>query len=162
MPPTKQDHILAEEVFRTICLQIGGGHLNYEKAAALIREYIDSESAKNTITELSLCEVPHLQLRSNTLYRFVVQPGCEACKSAAAVYPPSPRSLDSDLEAVKKIDNYVSGGRNPNVEPTCSTCIHRDPSKEHYGWGWCKIWGGASVSSTGGCDSHLKSHLPVF
>lgn len=53
-------------------------------------------------------------------------------------------------------DNFSSGGRNPNYEPVCQTCIYQIRSIEHYGWGWCSIRNNASVSPHGGCDKHIK------
>jgi len=39
-----------------------------------------------TVIEMSLCEVPYIQLRPGQLYRFVVTPGCRCCENAAAPY----------------------------------------------------------------------------
>jgi hypothetical protein len=30
---------------------------------------------------------------------------------------------------------YTSGGRNPNWEPVCQTCQHREPDREYWGHG---------------------------
>ena len=38
------------------------------------------------VIEMGLCEVPHIMLRPDQLYRFVVMPDCEKCKDAAAPY----------------------------------------------------------------------------
>jgi hypothetical protein len=38
------------------------------------------------VIEMGLCEVPHISLRPDQLYRFVVMPGCAKCESAAAPY----------------------------------------------------------------------------
>ena len=46
-------------------------------------------SANGVITEMALCEVPHVFLRPGQLYRFVVMPGCKACEDAAAPYSPN-------------------------------------------------------------------------
>ena len=35
---------------------------------------------------MGLCEVPHIMLRPEQLYRFVVMPDCQKCKDAAAPY----------------------------------------------------------------------------
>lgn len=43
-------------------------------------------SANNVVTEMALCEVPHILLRPGQLYRFVVMQGCKACEDAAAPY----------------------------------------------------------------------------
>jgi hypothetical protein len=44
--------------------------------------------AGEIVTELALCEVPHLFLRPGQLYRFVVRPGCDKCAELAAHYAP--------------------------------------------------------------------------
>ncbi len=51
---------------------------------------------------------------------------------------------------------YVSSGRNPNHEPTCESCINREPSNYFPGWGWCKLRNLVRVSPTGGCDDHIR------
>ena len=38
------------------------------------------------VIEMALCEVPHLILHPNQLYRFVEVPGCEMCATEAAPY----------------------------------------------------------------------------
>lgn len=38
------------------------------------------------VVELALCEVPHLFLRPNQLYRFTVRPGCPKCAKLAEPY----------------------------------------------------------------------------
>lgn len=43
-------------------------------------------SASDEVIEMGLCEVPHIFLRPNQLYRFVVMPGCKACTDAAVPY----------------------------------------------------------------------------
>lgn len=45
--------------------------------------------ANDAITEIALCEVPHILLRPGQLYLFVVRPGCKACEDAAAPYSPN-------------------------------------------------------------------------
>ncbi len=35
---------------------------------------------------MGLCEIPHIMLRPNQLYRFVVMPGCKKCEAAAAPF----------------------------------------------------------------------------
>ncbi len=62
----------------------------------------------------------------------------------------------SENDSERKEEDYVSGGRNPNYEPVCSTCLYQIQSKEHYGWGWCSIRNNASVSPFGGCNKHIK------
>jgi hypothetical protein len=56
--------------------------------------------------------------------------------------------------------DYVSGGRNQNCEPTCSTCRFRNPDLKYSGWGWRSLRNCASVAPTGGCDKHEKDTLP--
>ena len=41
-----------------------------------------------SVIEMGLCEVEHIMLRPNQLYRFVVMPDCEKCK-ALDVYSPN-------------------------------------------------------------------------
>lgn len=38
------------------------------------------------VTEMALCEVPHIFLHPGQLYRFIVMPGCKACEDAATPY----------------------------------------------------------------------------
>jgi hypothetical protein len=71
------------------------------------------------------------------------------------------------------LNNRVSGGRNPNWEPTCGSCIRLlRPTDGRGDGGWCQHpenrtppqsgWPrgfAPSVSSTGGCDLHTS---PVF
>ena len=38
------------------------------------------------VCEMALCEVEHLFLRPDQLYRFVVMEGCDRCKKLAEVY----------------------------------------------------------------------------
>jgi len=66
--------------------------------------------------ELGLCEVEHIMLRPNQLYRFIVMPGCEKCK-ALDVYSssnPSPR----ENMAVRRAEVWEAYKRmrNANVE----------------------------------------------
>lgn len=71
--------------------------------------------------------------------------------------------------------NYVSGGRNPNIELTCGfpVCGYLDQGSNRNG-GWCKHpdnrvppcsgWPNGftpSVSSTGGCDLHTSNVHPA-
>lgn len=62
---------------------------------------------------------------------------------------------------------FVSGGRDPNHEPVCSTCVHQQRDRAHPGWGWCQHpnnrvppsdgWPtgfAPSVSPHGGCNLH--------
>ena len=69
-------------------------------------------------------------------------------------------------------NNFVSGGRNPNWESTCSTCRYLDKATNQDG-GWCKhnlntvVYPGRitgsmpSVASTGGCDLHKTKECPL-
>jgi len=41
-----------------------------------------------SVIEMGLCEVEHVMLRPNQLYRFTVMPGCDKCKSLD-VYSPN-------------------------------------------------------------------------
>jgi hypothetical protein len=41
-----------------------------------------------SVIEMGLCEVEHVMLRPNQLYRFIVMPGCDKCK-ALDVYSPN-------------------------------------------------------------------------
>lgn len=65
--------------------------------------------------------------------------------------------------------HFVSGGKNPNVGPTCGhpVCAHLLPSPPGYDGGWCGLrsnrvppsegWPTGftpCVASTGGCDRH--------
>ena len=34
-----------------------------------------------SVIEMGLCEVAHVMLRTNQLYRFIAMPGCDKCKS---------------------------------------------------------------------------------
>lgn len=52
--------------------------------------------------------------------------------------------------------NFQTGGRNPNWQSVCQTCLHRIPSREHDGWGWCSLRNKASVAPHGGCDFHQE------
>ena len=69
-------------------------------------------------------------------------------------------------------NNFVSGGKNPNVGPTCGypVCSHLQPSTGGYDGGWCTLesnrvppsegWPTGftpSVASTGGCDGHARA-----
>ena len=47
-----------------------------------------SPEAGCSVIEMGLCEVQHIMLRPNQLYRFVVMPDCEKCK-ALDVYSPN-------------------------------------------------------------------------
>lgn len=38
------------------------------------------------VVEMGICEVPHIMLRPDQLYRFVVMPGCKKCAEAASPY----------------------------------------------------------------------------
>jgi hypothetical protein len=40
-----------------------------------------------TVIEMGLCEVDHIMLRPNRLYRFVVMPNCKKCEELASAYP---------------------------------------------------------------------------
>lgn len=60
-------------------------------------------------------------------------------------------------ESEKVNGDFVTGGRNLNGQDTCLTCIHRTRSREHPGWGWCQLRENASVSPTGGCNSHASA-----
>lgn len=42
------------------------------------------------VTELRLCEVRHLVLHPNQLYRFTTAPGCQLCAAEADLTPPPP------------------------------------------------------------------------
>lgn len=42
--------------------------------------------ADDNVIEMGLCEVEHVMLRPNVLYRFVVMPDCSRCKELAAAY----------------------------------------------------------------------------
>jgi len=57
-------------------------------------------------------------------------------------------------QAEAKAGQYVSGGRNPNIEPTCGTCDHMIADRATSSHGWCPLHNHASVSITGGCDQH--------
>lgn len=42
---------------------------------------------ESEVTEMYLCEVAHLFLRPNQLYRFIVAPDCQKCIDLASHYP---------------------------------------------------------------------------
>jgi len=50
----------------------------------------------NEIIEMALCEVDHVMLRPNRLYRFIVMPNCPACEKLASVYDPDPDKSNSN------------------------------------------------------------------
>jgi hypothetical protein len=52
----------------------------------------------NKVIEMGLCEVEHIMLRPNVLYRFVIMPDCPRCKELASVYG----SLAHDETPAKK------------------------------------------------------------
>lgn len=53
---------------------------------AVVSEINGLKAELSDVVEMWLCEVPHLFLRPDQLYRFGVDPNCQACVSAAAVY----------------------------------------------------------------------------
>ena len=73
----------AEEVFDAMTdnAQICGGTPSAESDCSVI--------------EMGLCEVEHVMLRPNQLYRFIVMPGCEKCR-ALDVYSPNVESEVSE------------------------------------------------------------------
>ncbi len=59
------------------------------------------------------------------------------------------------VDSTRLLDDYVSGGRNPNWQLTCGFPLCRNFEKGHGSGGWCVIRDGKpSVSITGGCDRH--------
>ena len=44
----------------------------------------EAEQKQEKVVTMALCEVLHVCLRPNQLYKFVVMPGCDACKEADA------------------------------------------------------------------------------
>jgi hypothetical protein len=42
--------------------------------------------SKEKITKMRICEVPHIFLQPDILYRFTVDPDCDNCQSAVAPY----------------------------------------------------------------------------
>ena len=56
---------------------------------------------------------------------------------------------------MRNIEKFVSGGRNPNIENCCGSCLYLERAKDRSG-GWCKIRKMASVSITGGCPDYVK------
>lgn len=55
-------------------------------------------------------------------------------------------------------ENFVSGGRNPNFEKVCDTCVYLIRDRQYSAHGWC-CWDNASVTIHGYCDKH-KEELP--
>lgn len=49
-----------------------------------------ADGSKAEVITMALCEVPHLMLRPNQLYRFVAMPGCAACAAAEAPFKVAP------------------------------------------------------------------------
>ncbi len=47
------------------------------------RPAVPRTAERSDVCELALCEAAFLCLRPDQLYRFTVQPGCEACRQAA-------------------------------------------------------------------------------
>jgi len=52
------------------------------------------------------------------------------------------------------VDKFVSGGRNPNIENCCGTCISMVVDKKNASHGWCSDNHMACVSITGACPKH--------
>ena len=50
----------------------------FEKLVLDIKDLIDG-----AVMEIPLCEINHIFLKPNELYRFVVIPGCKACERLA-------------------------------------------------------------------------------
>ena len=44
-----------------------------------VEALLNALKAEEKIVEMALCEVDHISLRPNSLYRFIVMPDCEAC-----------------------------------------------------------------------------------
>ena len=77
---------------------------------------------------------------------------------------------DDSPDAETIVNTFVSGGRNPNWQPTCRTCSHLVMRHGGAGGGWCSLpanrsnpnvyWPNGympSVSPTGGCGYHSDS-----
>jgi hypothetical protein len=45
-------------------------------------------SAGEEVVTMSICEIPHVFLHLNVLYRFVASPGCSRCAELAALDEP--------------------------------------------------------------------------
>ena len=61
---------------------------------------------KESVTVMGLCEVEHVFLRPNQLYRFVVMPGCDKCK-ALDVYSNKELTDAKHVDGVTMIDTRV-------------------------------------------------------
>lgn len=49
---------------------------------------LEKLKAAQSVIEMGLCEYPHVGLRPNQLYRFIVMPNCDKCKAEAEAYKP--------------------------------------------------------------------------
>ena len=67
----------------------------------------DRKESDCSVIEMGLCEVEHVMLRPNQLYRFIVMPGCDKCK-ALDVYSPNKELTDAKhVDGVTMIDTRV-------------------------------------------------------
>jgi hypothetical protein len=57
----------------------------------------DRKESDCSVTVMGLCEVEHVFLRPNQLYRFVVMPGCDKCK-ALDVYSPNKELTEQPIK----------------------------------------------------------------
>jgi hypothetical protein len=51
-----------------------------------LKKILETVNPDSEVIEMGLCEVPHIGLRPDQLYRFVVMPDCQKCEDAAAPY----------------------------------------------------------------------------
>jgi hypothetical protein len=97
------------------------------------------ERGEDAVCEMRICEVRHLILRKDRLYRFTVDPNCEKCRETAMAYEPQqhspkPQPAAHVEEGARVTDAVPANCRarlmqegKPYARSSCAVCGHFSP-----------------------------------